>query len=178
MSDLIPPVGPGDHVLGSPDAPVTLVEYGDFECPHCARAHPIVRLAREQMGDDLRFVFRHFPLAKIHPHAEHAAEMAEAAGERGKFWPMHDLLFEYQHALADDALGRYAVALGIDARWAAAALVEGRFRERVRANFASGIRSGVNGTPTFFINGTRYDGSWEAAALLDALDAEGAGLND
>lgn len=130
------------------------------------------------MGDDLRFVFRHFPLTRVHPHAEHAAEMAEAAGARGRFWAMHDLLFEFQHTLNDEALVRYAEALGIEARWARSALLEGAYRDKVREDFMSGVRSGVNGTPTFFINGVRYDGSWELGPLLDALDAGVGRLND
>jgi protein-disulfide isomerase len=148
---------------------VTLVEYGDFECPHCGRAHPIVKAVLRTLGNDVRFAYRHFPLARVHPHAEHAAEMAEAAGEHGKFWQMHDLLFENQAALEDEDLIAYAGALGIDPEWAAAALADGRFAEKVREDFASGVRSGVNGTPTFFINGTRYDGSWDAASLIEAL---------
>ena len=169
MSRLIPPLGPRDHTIGPAKAPVTLVEYGDFECPHCGRAHPIVKTVLRTLGNDLRFAYRHFPLSRIHPHAEHAAEMAEAAGEQGKFWPMHDMLFENQGALEDEDLIAYAGALGIDPEWAAAALAEGLFADKVREDFASGVRSGVNGTPTFFINGVRYDGSWDAASLLEAL---------
>jgi len=148
---------------------VTLVEYGDYECPHCGRAYPIVKAVQRSMGDNLRFVFRNFPLTKSHEHAEHAAEMAEAAGEQGKFWEMHDLLFENQKALEDEDLIRYAASLGIDAAWAAAALAQGRFTARVREDFASGVKSGVNGTPTFFINDTRYDGLLHPTSLLEAL---------
>jgi protein-disulfide isomerase len=155
--------------VGPPNAPVTLVEYGDFECPHCGRAYPIVKAVQRTLGDDLLFAYRHFPLARVHPHAEHAAEIAEAAGEYGKFWEMHDLLFENQTALEDEDLIAYAEALGINPAWAAAALTEGRFQDKVREDFASGVRSGVNGTPTFFINGVRYDGSWDAGSLLEAL---------
>lgn len=169
MSRLIPPQGPRDHTMGRADAPVTLVEYGDFECPHCGRAYPIVKAVQRALGNDLLFAYRHFPLVKVHPHAEHAAEIAEAAGEHGKFWPMHDMLFENQAALEDEDLIAYAEALGIDPVWAAAALAQGLFRDKVREDFASGVRSGVNGTPTFFINGERYDGSWDAASLLEAL---------
>ena len=164
---LVAPVGPQDHVLGSRDAPVTLVEYGDFECPHCRTAHPVVQEVVRTMGNDLQFVFRHFPLTRVHPHAEHAAEIAEAAGEHSKFWPMHDLLFEHQDALDDPHLLVYAAQLGVDPGWAAAALEQEVFQERVRTDFASGIRSGVNGTPTFFINGTRFDGA--TSELLEAL---------
>jgi protein-disulfide isomerase len=168
---LTPPVTARDHAQGPPEAPVTLVEYGDFECPHCGRAYPMVKAVQRSLGHNLRFVFRNFPLAKSHEHAEHAAEMAEAAGQHGKFWEMHDLLFEHQEALEDDNLVAYAASLGIDAAGAAAALVEGTFSARVREDFASGAKSGVNGTPTFFINGARYDGLMHPTALLEALVA-------
>jgi protein-disulfide isomerase len=164
MSRLIVPVGPRDHAHGSPDAAVTLVEYGDFECPHCGRAYPVVKAIQKRMGPDLRFVFRHFPLTQIHAHAEHAAESAEAAGQHGKFWQMHDLLFENQDRLEDPSLVAYAEALGIDPDWFAVVLSEGRFQPQVREQFLSGVRSGVNGTPTFFVNGVRYDGGIEDLA--------------
>jgi protein-disulfide isomerase len=167
MSNLTPPLGAGDHTRGSPRALVTLVEYGDFECPHCGAAYPIVKAIQQAMGSKLLFAYRHFPLSRIHPHAAHAAEIAEAAGEHRKFWEMHDLLFENQDALEDEQLTAYAETLGIDPAWAAEALAKGRFEPRVREDFASGVRSGVNGTPTFFINGFRYDGG--ADTLLDAL---------
>jgi protein-disulfide isomerase len=167
MSHLTPPLGPRDHTHGSPRAPITLVEYGDFECPHCGAAYPIVKTIQQTMGAKLLFAYRHFPLTRIHAHAEHAAEMAEAAGEHGRFWEMHDLLFENQAALEDDRLIVYAERLGIDPAWAAAALADERFQPRVGADFASGVRSGVNGTPTFFINGRRHEGG--ADTLLDTL---------
>jgi protein-disulfide isomerase len=166
---LTPPVSDRDHAQGPPHAPVTLVEYGDFECPHCRRAYPIVKTVQRSMGKDLRFVFRNFPLTKSHEHAAHAAEMAEIAGQEGKFWEMHDLLFEHQDALEDEDLIGYAASLGIDPTRAAAALAQGLFSERVREDFASGVRSGVNGTPTFFINGARYDGLLHPTAMLEAL---------
>jgi len=168
---LTPPVGTGDHAQGPADAPVTLVEYGDYECPHCGRAYPMVKAIQRSLGNDLRFVFRNFPLAKSHEHAEHAAEMAEAAGHEGKFWPMHDLLFEHQDALEDGDLVGYAASLGIDPAWAAGALAQGVFTERVREDFASGVKSGVNGTPTFFINGARYDGLVHPTSMIEALVA-------
>jgi len=167
MSHLTPPLGAHDHTQGPPGARVTLVEYGDFQCPYCGAAYPVVKAIQKAMGSKLLFAYRNFPLTRIHPHAEHAAEIAEAAGERGKFWGMHDLLFEHQDALEDDELIAYARMLGIDPKWAAQALTEGRYESRVRADFASGVRSGVNGTPTFFINGVRYEGG--ADTLLDAL---------
>ena len=170
-SHLIPPVSDADHLLGPADAPVTLVEYGDFECPYCAKAYPIVSSILKRMSDSVRFAFRHFPLTQLHPHAQHAAEMAEAAGERGHFWPMHDLLFENQKALEDEDLVDYAARLGIDPQWAESALESHRFASRVREQFLSGVRSGVNGTPTFFINGIRHDASWDEPSLFEALQA-------
>jgi protein-disulfide isomerase len=169
MTRLQPPVNARDHILGPNDAPVTLVEYGDYECPYCGMAYPIVEAVRERMGDDLRFVYRHFPLTQIHPHAQHAAEMAEAAGERGRFWEMHDTLFRNQHALEDEDLILYAARLGIPPEWAVNALRTHAFAPRVREHFMSGVRSGVNGTPTFFINGVRHDGGWDERSLLAAL---------
>jgi protein-disulfide isomerase len=159
------------------DAPLTLVEYGDFECPHCGAAHPMVKEIRQQLGDSLRFVFRQFPLTQIHPHAEHAAEASESAAAWDAFWEMHDILFEHQDALADRDLIRYAAAIGIDAQQVAADLAAGTWEERVRRDFLSGVRSGVNGTPTFFINGMRHDGRLDAQNLLAALrESAGATL--
>jgi protein-disulfide isomerase len=174
MSHLTPPVSNTDHCAGPDDAPVTLVEYGDYECPYCGSAHPIVLAVRERMGPRLRFVFRHFPLTEIHPHALHAAETAEAAAAQGKFWEMHEALFENQAALADADLIRYAQARGLDAARVERELVSGAHEQRVREQFRSGVRSGVNGTPTFFINGNRYDDPWDADTLLEALE-EAAG---
>jgi protein-disulfide isomerase len=168
---LVPPVSDSDHTIGPADAPVTLVEYGDYECPHCGRAYPIVASIVERMGDSLRFVFRHFPLTQLHSHAQHAAEMAEAAGEQGQFWPMHNMLFENQDALEDEDLIGYAAQLGIDRERVQSALATHRFAPRVREHFLSGVRSGVNGTPTFFINGVRHDGPWDQPRLLEALQA-------
>jgi formate-nitrite transporter family protein len=160
MSTLAPPVSEHDHIAGPDDAPVTLVEYGDFECPYCGMAHPIVKAAREQLGARLRFVFRHFPLREIHPHAEHAAEAAESAGAQGHFWSMHDAIFENQDALEDEHLAAYASGLKLDAERVLGDLASGTYKKRVREDFRSGVRSGVNGTPTFFINGERYNGPW------------------
>jgi protein-disulfide isomerase len=163
------PVTDDDHLLGPADAPVTLLEYGDYECPHCGRAHPIVAAVLRRLGSQVRFAYRHFPLTQIHPHAQHAAEMAEAAAEQGQFWAMHDLLFENQEALDDEDLLEYAAELGIDPEWAASALAGQHYTDEVQRDFMSGVRSGVNGTPTFFINGVRHDGAWDEASLLDAL---------
>ena len=168
------PVGDRDHVDGPADAAVTLVEYGDFECPHCGRAYPIVKATRKKMGRRLRFVFRNFPLRESHPHAEHAAEAAEAAGAQGKFWEMHDRLFERQFALDDQYLIEYATDLGLDALRFEKELTAGVYAPRVREDFRSGVRSGVNGTPTFFVDGVRYDASWDQEPLLAALEREAA----
>jgi protein-disulfide isomerase len=149
---------------------VTLVEYGDFECPHCGRAHPIVQGIRRYMGEHLRFVYRHFPLVEMHPHAEHAAEAAEAAGAQGRFWEMHDMLFRNQHALEDEDLVLYAARIGVDAQRVARELAAGTYARKVRDDFRGGIRSGVNGTPTFFINGARFDGNWaDTVEFIQAL---------
>jgi protein-disulfide isomerase len=173
---LSPPVGAEDHVSGPASAPVTLVEYGDFECGYCGAAYPIVEALRERLGDRLRFVFRHFPLSQAHPHAEHAAEAAEVANEGGKFWEMHRTLYTHQQALGDRDLVRYLAKLGVDADRAEAELREGKFEPRVHRDFASGVRSGVNGTPTFFINGERYDGPWtDPDEFLSALEGAAKG---
>ncbi len=167
---LTPPVGPDDHAAGPAGAPVTLVEYGDFECPYCGQAYPIVTALQERLGDRLRFVFRNFPLKESHPHAEHAAEVAEAAGASGLFWEMHDTLYEHQRALTDARLLEYAEAIGLDPRAVARDLESGTWADRVRQDFRGGIRSGVNGTPTFFINGERFDGAWnDPGEFLAAL---------
>jgi len=169
MSKLRPPVGPDDHALGSADAPVTLVEYGDYECPHCGAAHPIVKRVLRRLGAHVRFVFRNFPLGEMHPHAVVAAEAAEAAGLQDEFWRMHDHIFEHQNALEPEDLIGYAKQLGLDAARFATDLELDAIEERVRSDFASGVRSGVNGTPTFFINGSRFDESWDEDSLVAAL---------
>ena len=168
---LTPEVSERDHAAGDPLAPVTLVEYGDYECPHCGMAYPIVKSIQRRLGRKLRFAFRNFPLAESHPHARHAAESAEAAADQGKFWQMHDALFENQDRLEDDDLVALARHLRLDAQWIARALEEGTYTARVREDFRSGVRSGVNGTPTFFVNGQRYDGAWpDEDAFVRALE--------
>ena len=168
-AQLTPPVSERDHIQGPANAPVTLVEYGDYECPHCGRAYPIVKAVQKVMGRRLRFVFRNFPLREIHPHAEHAAEAAEAAGAQQKFWEMHDRLFERQFALEDENLVEYAAELELDVERFVEELSTGVSAPRVREDFRSGVLSGVNGTPTFFINGVRHDDAWGLKTLLDAL---------
>jgi formate-nitrite transporter family protein len=166
---LTPPVGERDHVTGPATAPVTLVEYGDFECPSCRKAWPMVKTLQQRLGDKLRFVFRNFPLTKLHPNAQRAAEAAEAAAAQGAFWQMHDRLFERQFALEDDNLIEYASELGLDADRVRAALEGGTYRARVKEDVLSGLESGVSGTPTFFINGERYDGAHGTEPLFEAL---------
>ena len=158
-----------DHFQGPIDAPITLVEYGDYQCPYCGQAFPMVKAIQEQLGDRLCFAFRNFPLTNMHPFAQHAAEAAEAAGAQGKFWEMHDTLFENQDALDEEALARHAAALGLDARQLIGEVISGKYLRRVREDFRAGARSGVNGTPTLFVNGLRYDGTPSVAGLLAAL---------
>jgi protein-disulfide isomerase len=172
MSHLSLPVGPRDHIQGNAAASVTLVEYGDFECPYCGAMYGVIKAAQHSMGPELRFVFRQFPLTDMHPQALHAAQFSEAAAAIGKFWDAHDMLYDNQAALSDRALSRYAVQLdlrGCDLDNA----FGGSHDERIQEDFESGLRSGVNGTPTLFINGRRYDGAPDAESLLAALRAAG-----
>jgi protein-disulfide isomerase len=164
-------VGPGDHVRGPAAAPLTLVEYGDYECPYCGAAYPIVKEIERTLGDELRSVFRNFPLSEIHPHALEAAEAAESAAAQGRFWEMHDRLFENQKRLRTTDLLTHAQALGLDVERIETELEEHAFEARVWDDFLSGVRSGVNGTPTFFINGIRHNGSYDLETLLGALRA-------
>jgi protein-disulfide isomerase len=157
---LTPPVSAQDHAAGPADAPVTLVEYGDYECPYCGMAYPVVKAVQRALGNQLRFVFRNFPLAEAHPHARLAAEAAEAAGAQGRFWEMHDVLFENQSALEPADIVGYAQSVGLDLTRFEQDIESGTYTKKVRDDFRSGVRSGVNGTPTFFVNGERYDGSW------------------
>lgn len=168
---LVVPVGERDHVQGPSDAPLTLVEYGDFECPLCGHAYGVIKEVQEQLGPELRFVFRNFPIGRLHMHAQQAAEAAEAAAAQGRFWEMHDLLFEGQQFLETEDLVSYARELGLDIPRFERDLAEGTFRSRVREDFLNGARSGVNGTPSLFINGVRYDGERTAEGLLEALAA-------
>jgi protein-disulfide isomerase len=165
------PVGPRDHALGPPDAPVTLVEYGDFECPNCGVAHHTVRSIVRRMGDRLRLVWRQFPIGNTHPHAEAAAEASEAAAAQGRFWPMHDRLLDHQDELEDEDLVEHAAEIGLDVDHFVRDLRDHVFRRRVREDLASGARSGVNGTPTFFVNGLRHDGGHDYRALTAAIEA-------
>ena len=170
ISQLVVPVTDRDHIRGPADAPVTLVEYGDFECPHCGRAHAILELIEQQWGHLYRLVYRHFPMTQVHPHSEAAAEISEAAATQNLFWEMHDLLFANQHALESPDLIRYGESLGIDGGWLVQALTAGIFQRRVREDFLGGVRSGVNGTPTFFVDGRRHDGPIDLFAMTAAIE--------
>jgi protein-disulfide isomerase len=164
------PVIPGrDHIRGPVNAPVSMVEYGDFECPYCGAAYPMVEAVRAEMADQLQFVYRHFPLTTVHPYAWGAAEASEAAGVQGRFWEMHDSLFEDQRHLATADLLARAAALGLDIDRFQTELAAHLHFDRVQENFLSGVRSGVPGTPTFFINGLRYQGPVDVRSLLGAL---------
>jgi protein-disulfide isomerase len=170
------PVSPQrDHIRGPDNAPAVLLEYGDYQCPYCGAAHPIVNAVRQEMGNDLQFVFRHFPLITVHPLAEPAAEAAEAAGAQGKFWEMHDMLYENQDQLDSPAsLLQLATAIGLDTEQFVDELRGHVHAGKVRDDLLSGVRSGVQGTPTFFINGRRHDGSWDLPSLLGAVQAAAA----
>lgn len=160
-----------DHVLGPETARVTLVEYGDYQCPYCGQAYQVVKEITRQLGDSLCFVYRHFPLREIHHYSEQAAEAAEAAGAQGKFWEMHAQLFEHQNALDGSSLKQYASELGLDKSRFDRDLAIGAFAARVQEDYRSGLQSGVQGTPTFFINGLRHDGSWGFQTLMAAIKA-------
>ena len=161
-----------DHIRGVATAPISMLEYGDYECPFCAEVQPIVLEIQERLADDLCFAFRHFPLTTVHPHSEHAAEAAEAAGAQGSFWKMHEMLFQNQQALEDEDLVQYASLLGLDEVRLMREVETGAYATRVRDDFKSGVRAGVNGTPAFFINGERYDGARGLEEMLAALTAE------
>jgi protein-disulfide isomerase len=158
-----------DHGVGPADARVTLVEYGDFECPHCGALHPIVQAARKAFGGNLRFVFRHFPLRSSHPHALAAAKAAEAAGEQGRFWEMHDRLYRHQAALSDADLERHAGEVGLDVERFRRSLGEREHEVRIREDLASAGQSGAKGTPSLFINGELYQGPIERGEIFAAL---------
>jgi protein-disulfide isomerase len=170
MTKLSAAVNAKDHTQGDPKAPVTLVEYGDYQCPSCGQAYPIVKRLQKHFGKRLSFVFRNFPLAQIHQYAEPAAEAAEFAGAHHKFWEMHDLLYENQERLNEDLLDELSQQLSLDPEELTRALESKQFEARVRADFSTGVRSGVNGTPTFFINGQRHDGSYDYESMVAAIN--------
>ncbi len=169
LPTLQPAVSEFDHIQGENHAPITLVEYGDFECPDCGTAYPIVKEVQKRLGERLRFVYRNYPLPQ-HPHAEHAAEAAEAASAQGKFWQMHDYLFEHQRALSDRHLMEAAQELALDTSRFEHEMEQGIYTGQVAEDVESGDLSGVEGTPTFFINGTFYADSYDLQTLLTALE--------
>ncbi|MDB5166682.1 MAG: bdbD [Candidatus Saccharibacteria bacterium] len=188
MSELTVPVTKNDHFQGPADAPVTMVEYGDYECPYCGQAYYIIKQLQADLGDMLRFVFRNFPLTQIHPDALPAAYAAEAAGLQGKFWEMHDVIYEHQEELEAHNLASFAYLLELDVDRFVKDMNSEAVNKKVYDDFWSGVRSGVNGTPTFFINGKRHEGSYAYQSLRGAIEeaagqaakgnkkAEGAGI--
>ena len=169
MSRLKPPVDKNDHTEGPPGAPITLVEYGDFECPHCGAAYPVIKEIQKTFKKQLRFVFRPFPLSNVHPHAIQAAAAAEAAGRQQRFWPMHDMLFENQDRLDRRSLVAYAQALELNLEQFKEDIDDPHIAGIIEASFESGVRSGVNGTPSIFINGIKYDGGHDYGSLENGL---------
>jgi protein-disulfide isomerase len=169
VRDLVLPVSTSDHFEGSLDAPIILLEYGDYECPHCTAAHPAVKEIQAELAHRLCFAYRHFPLVEIHPYAEPAAEAAEAASGQGRFWAMHDTLFEHSPALDYPDLVRYAARIGLDLVWFRREMERRHYLPCVQEDMESGVASGVRGTPTFFINGVRHEGGYDLSSLLTAL---------
>ena len=169
--ELAVPVSKVDHVLGAAHAVVTLVEYGDFECPNCKQAAPAVKLLLDRFAGRVCLVFRHFPLEDVHPHALHAAQAAEAAGGQGKFWPMHDLLFENQRHLKLQQLRSYAEHLELDMARYTGEMDDEVYLQRIREHIDGGLKSGVRGTPTFFINGMFHDASFGLQSLAEGVEA-------
>src|SRR5262245_28007584 len=172
MKQLIPGVNSADHTYGDLNAPLELVEYGDYQCPHCRHAHPVIKNIQQKLGADLKFVFRNFPLSTIHPNAFTAAVAAEAAGKQGKFWEMHDVILENQSALDAEHLFLFAHNLGINLERFKYEIRQKFLIDKVENDFEGGIRSGVNRTPTFFINGEKYEGRWEENELLEYLEGQ------
>jgi protein-disulfide isomerase len=171
-TQLKPSVGSNDHLQGNRNAPLELVEFGDYQCPHCGRAYPIIKAVQQSMGDQLKFVFRNFPLSEIHPEAFESAIATEAAALQDKFWEMHDIIFEHQLHLDPEYLFLYAQKIGLDLNQFKDDIQRKALADKVEADFESGVRSGVNGTPSFFINGKKYQGSWEQSELLKHFHTE------
>ena len=169
MAQLHPTVGSTDHIQGKNTARLELVEYGDYQCPHCGHAYPIIKRLQQSLGADLKFVFRNFPLSEIHPDAFNAALAAEAAGLQEKFWEMHDIIFEHQRRLDVESLFAYAKTIGLDLERFKNDIQKNTLSSKVDQDFESGVRSGVNGTPSFFVNGKKYNGDWEEDVFLQYL---------
>jgi protein-disulfide isomerase len=168
-TDLLVPVTAGDHVQGSDAAPVTLIEYADYECPYSRIAYRVIKGVQQELGDQLRFVYRNFPLREIHPHAQHAAEAAEAAASQGRFWEMHDHLFEHQRALDDEHLHQHAATLGLEIETFDRDMAQHRHARKIDRDLRDGVQSGVRATPTFFINAVRHEGSLDRNSLLSMI---------
>jgi Na+:H+ antiporter, NhaA family len=168
---LRPPLGPDDHVSGPPGAPFQLVMYGDFQCPYCSAAQPIVRRVRDRLGDRLRYAFRHLPLPEVHPDAQRAAEAAESAAAQGAFWAMHDALYAQRGRLELEDVLQAASEAGVDPERVRTDLEAGVYAPRVARDAESALAGGVTGTPGFFANGVRVEGSFDAQSLLAALEA-------
>ena len=169
---LKPPVNSKDHIQGNKNASLELVEYGDYQCPHCGRAYPIIKAVQEAMGNNLKFVFRNFPLTQAHPDAFNAAVAVEAAGLQHKFWEMHDIIYENQEILDWENLLLYAKTIELNLTSFKTDIKKDSVTSKVEDDFESGIRSGVNGTPSFFINGEKYEGSWDAYDLIEYLTSQ------
>jgi protein-disulfide isomerase len=170
VAKLAIPVSTHDHIQGSASAPLTLVQYGDYECSHCGRAYPIIKAIQQRLGTKMRFVFRNYPLTQVHPHALHAAEVAEAAALHHKFWEMHDTLYQHQGQLDDPHLLGYAKQLGLDPETIARDASHDKVVSRIQTDVDGGNASGVQGTPAFYINGVSHEESWDEATLLAALE--------
>ncbi|MDB5841402.1 MAG: disulfide bond formation protein DsbA [Herminiimonas sp.] len=171
MSDLKIPVSASDHIQGNPTAMVTLVEYGDYQCPYCGEAYPVVKVLQKHFGKDLRFVFRNFPLAQIHQEALPAAETAEFAGAHGPFWEAHEALYENQAMLGPRLYATIVKALGLSDTELLQALRDGTYRPKIQADFDGGVLSGVNGTPSFFVNGHRHHAGYDLGSLAQSIEA-------
>ena len=169
MSSLHPPVGSQDHIQGKYGAIITLTEYGDYQCPYCGMAYPIVKRLQKKFGVRLRFVFRNFPIQEAHPDAYNAALAAEAAALQGKFWEMHDMLYEHRSALDLESLSSYSIDLGLDLKRFKKDFESGKLQQRIDGDLETGLRSGVNGTPSFYVNGSKYNGDWRFEPFVTVL---------
>ena len=168
---LRPSVTDKDHVRGKKNAPIELVEYGDYECPYCREAYYYVKELQKVLGDELKLIFRNFPIYNVHPHALHAATAAEAAGDYGKFWEMHDMLYENQNHLKDEDLIGYAREIGLDSQTFESHFSDSKYAGKIDGDIESGLRSGVSGTPSFFINGLKYHGDYSKEGLLEYIQS-------
>ena len=177
MAQLIPAVNSNDHIYGNLNAALELVEYGDYQCPYCGRAYTIIKSILQRSDTDIKFIFRNFPLSKIHPLALPAAVATEAAARQDKFWEMHDIIFENQPKLNAESFFLFAETIGLDTKHFKSDIERKDLAEKVHHDFESGLRSGVNRTPSFFINGKKYEGSWEEDEFLAYLHDQLAGIS-